>query len=52
MHSLPEGGNVGGGVVNDVLQGSDQQADHEEEVHDDVVVVPESEIPFLKPINM
>ncbi len=33
----------------DVLEGADEEADHEEEVHDDVVVVPEGEVPLLKP---
>jgi hypothetical protein len=35
--------------VYDILEGADEQTDHEEEVHDDVVVVPEGEVPLLKP---
>ncbi len=35
--------------MDDVLERADEQADHEEEVHDDVVVVPEGEVPLLKP---
>jgi hypothetical protein len=35
--------------VDDALQGADEEADHEEQVHDDVVVVPEGEVPLLKP---
>ncbi len=49
LYCLPEGWDVCGGVVDDILEGADEQADHEEEVHDDVVVVPEGEVPLLKP---
>jgi hypothetical protein len=35
--------------MDDVLEGANEQTDHEEEVHDDVVVVPEGEVPLLKP---
>ncbi len=35
--------------MDDVLECADEEPDHEEEVHDDVVVVPEGEVPLLKP---
>ena len=45
----PERWDVRGGAINDILQGSDEETNHEEEVHDDVVVVPEGEVALLEP---
>ena len=41
---FPDSWNIHGTVVYDVLDGPDQQADHEQQIHDNVVVVPKCEI--------
>ena len=44
MYIVPNCGDIRAGIVDNVLHGPYQQPDHEQQVHDDVVVVPERKI--------